>query len=123
MQVTARVTVTPQNLALRATLDQQVDAGIQSEGISPLLRSPGGDAELARHDLELMLGEMIDCGREFERRTRAGEPYPFANMLNALREIERGTHRPYPCGAGAGNQGVSAGGAQADCHRIVGAPA
>jgi len=122
MQVTARVTVTPQNLALRATLDQLVDAGFHSVGFSPLLRSPGGDAELARHDLELMLGEMIDCGREFERRTRAGEPYPFANMLNALREIERGTHRPYPCGAGAGYLGVSADGGLAACHRFVGDP-
>ena len=46
--------------------------------------------------LEVMLGEMIDCGREFERRTRAGERYAFANLLNALREIERGTHRPIP---------------------------
>jgi len=68
----------------------------------------------------VMLGEMIDCGGEFERRTLAGEPYPFANMLNALREIERGTHRPYPCGAGAGYLGVSAEGDLAACHRFVG---
>jgi len=120
MQVTARVTVTPTNLALRATLDELVAAGFHSVGFSPLLRSPSGAAELAHEELELMLGEMIDCGRAFERRTRAGEPYPFANMLNALREIERGTHRPYPCGAGAGYLGVSAEGALAACHRFVG---
>jgi len=120
MQVTARVTVTPRNLALRATLDELVGAGFHTVGFSPLLRSPGGDAELAHDDLELMLGEMIDCGREFERRTRAAQPYPFANMLNALREIERGTHRPYPCGAGAGYLGVSAEGELAACHRFVG---
>jgi len=120
MQVTARVTVTPRNLALRATLDELVSAGFHSVGFSPLLRAPGGDAELAREDLELMLGEMIDCGREFERRTVAGEAYPFANLLNALREIERGTHRPYPCGAGAGYLGVSAEGALSACHRFVG---
>jgi len=123
MQVTARVTVTPRNLALRATLDELVAAGFHSVGFSPMLRSPGGDAELAREDLELMLGEMIDCGREFERRTRAAEPYPFANLLNALREIERGTHRPYPCGAGAGYLGVSAEGQLSACHRFVGDPA
>jgi len=120
MQVTARVTVTPRNLALRDTLDQLVAAGFHSVGFSPMLRSPGGDAELAREDLELMLGEMIDCGREFERRTHAGERYPFANMLNALKEIERGTHRPYPCGAGAGYLGVSAEGELSACHRFVG---
>jgi len=120
MQVTARVTVTPRNLHLRETLDAFVAAGFHTVGFSPLLRSPTGDGELERDDLEVMLGEMIDCGREFERRTVAGERYPFANMLNALREIARGTHRPYPCGAGAGYLGVSAEGELAACHRFVG---
>src|SRR5438552_2511098 len=67
-----------------------------------------------------MLGEMIDCVLEFERRSQAGERYPFANMLNAMREIEKGTHRPYPCGAGAGYFAVSADGDLAACHRFVG---
>ena len=120
MQVTARVTVTPHNMMLRQTLDEFVAAGFHTVGFSPLLRSPTGVGELERDDLEVMLGEMIDCGREFERRTIAGERYPFANMLNALREIERGTHRPYPCGAGAGYLGVSAEGELAACHRFVG---
>lgn len=120
MQVTARVTVTPRNLMLRQTLDQFVAMGFHTVGFSPLLRSPTGHGELEHDELEVMLGEMIDCGREFERRTLAKEPYPFANMLNALREIERGTHRPYPCGAGAGYLGVSAEGDLAACHRFVG---
>jgi uncharacterized protein len=67
-----------------------------------------------------MLGEMIDCGREYERASRNGRRYPFANMVNAMREIHRGTHRPYPCGAGAGYLGVSAEGELAACHRFVG---
>jgi uncharacterized protein len=46
--------------------------------------------------------------------------YPFLNMVNALRELHRGTHRPYPCGAGAGYFGVSADGDLAACHRFVG---
>lgn len=120
MQVTARVTVTPRNLLLRETLDEFVAAGFHSVGFSPLLRSPTGVGELDHPELEIMLGEMIDCGREFERRTVAGRRYPFANMLNAMREIERGTHRPYPCGAGAGYLGVSAEGDLAACHRFVG---
>jgi uncharacterized protein len=37
-----------------------------------------------------------------------------------LREIGRGTHRPYPCGAGAGYFGVSAEGTLSACHRFVG---
>jgi uncharacterized protein len=43
--------------------------------------------------------------------------------MTALREIHRGTHRPYPCGAGAGYFDVSADGDLAACHRFVGDPA
>ncbi|GAC1555990.1 MAG: hypothetical protein NVS2B5_17140 [Beijerinckiaceae bacterium] len=120
MQVSARVTVTPTNLELRRTLDAFVAAGFHSVGFSPMLSAPTGNGEMQAADLEIMLGEMIDCGREFERRSLAGERYPFANMVNAMREIQRGTHRPYPCGAGAGYLGVSADGKLAACHRFVG---
>jgi uncharacterized protein len=120
MQVTARVTVTPQNLTVRQTLDELVDAGFHSVGFSATLSSPTGRGELQRGDLELLLAEMIDCGREFERRAADGRRYPFANLVNALREIGRGTHRPYPCGAGAGYFGVSAEGTLSACHRFVG---
>jgi uncharacterized protein len=67
-----------------------------------------------------MLGEMLDCGQAYERHVLAGRRYPFANMMNAMRELQRGTHRPYPCGAGAGYLGVSADGDLAACHRFVG---
>lgn len=119
MQVSARVTVTPRNLDLRTTLDAFIAAGFHSVGFSPMLASPSGQGEMQTEDLALMLDQMIGCGREFERRTCARERYPFANMLNAMREIGRGTHRPYPCGAGAGYLGVSASGDLAACHRFV----
>ena len=120
MQVSARVTVTPRNLSLRRTLDTFIAAGFHSVGFSPMLSAPTGEGEMQSEDLERMLGEMIDCGREFERASRRGQRYPFANMVNAMREIHRGTHRPYPCGAGAGYLGVSADGELAACHRFVG---
>ena len=120
MQVSARVTVTPRNLSLRETLDTFIDAGFHSVGFSPMLSAPTGKGEMQSEDLELMLGEMIGCGREFERASQGGRRYPFANMVNAMREIHRGTHRPYPCGAGAGYLGVSADGELAACHRFVG---
>ncbi len=120
MQVSARVTVTPRNLILRQTLDMLIAAGFHSVGFSPMLSAPAGAGEMQSEDLELMLGEMIDCGRQFERASRSGQRYPFANMVNAMREIHRGTHRPYPCGAGAGYLGVSADGDLAACHRFVG---
>ncbi|MGE3537903.1 MAG: SPASM domain-containing protein [Candidatus Tectimicrobiota bacterium] len=69
-----------------------------------------------------MLHQMITCGREFERRVQHGQPYPFANMVSAMREMHRGTHRPYPCGAGAGYAGVAADGSLAACHRFVANP-
>ena len=120
MQVSARVTVTPDNLALRETLDAFVAEGFHSIGFSPMLASPNGRGEMQPDDLAAMLAGMIDCGRAFESHALAGRRYPFLNMLNALREIGRGTHRPYPCGAGAGYLGVSADGELAACHRFVG---
>jgi uncharacterized protein len=122
MQVSARVTVTPENLALRETLDTFVAEGFHSVGFSPMLSAPNGKGEMQRDDLAAMLAGMIECGRAFERHAMAGRRYPFLNMLNALREIARGTHRPYPCGAGAGYLGVSAEGDLSACHRFVGNP-
>jgi uncharacterized protein len=123
MQVSARVTVTPRNLRLRETLDALVALGFHSAGFSPMLTSPTGRDQMAVVDLETMLEQMVDCGREFERRLLLGERYPFSNLVTALREIHRGTHRPYPCGAGAGYLGVSAQGELFACHRFVNDPA
>lgn len=120
MQVSARVTVTPFNLDLPSTLDTFVDMGFHSVGFSPLLRASNGRAEMGPDDMADMLQGMIACGLAFEQKVMRGERYPFSNMQNALREIQRGTHRPYPCGAGAGYFGVSADGELAACHRFVG---
>jgi uncharacterized protein len=122
MQVSARVTVTAGNLSLFRTLNDFIALGFHSVGFSPLLNALDGTKELAASHLRTMLAEMVECGREFERRLVMGERYPFSNIINALREIHRGTHRPYPCGAGAGYFGVSADGDLAACHRFVGEP-
>ncbi|HWX02762.1 radical SAM/SPASM domain-containing protein [Collimonas sp.] len=120
MQVSARVTVTPFNLNLPQTLDLFIGMGFHSVGFSPLLRASNGQAEMTPEDMEDMLQGMIACGLAFEQNVMLGRRYPFMNMQNALREIQRGTHRPYPCGAGAGYFGVSAEGELAACHRFVG---
>jgi uncharacterized protein len=120
MQTSARVTVTPENLNLPATLDLFVGLGFHSVGFSPLLRAPNGQNEMNAGHLRRMLEGMIACGLAFERKVLGGERYPFLNVTNALRELHRGTHRPYPCGAGAGYLGVSADGDLAACHRFVG---
>ena len=120
MQVSARVTVTPLNLDLPGTLDHFIGMGFHSVGFSPLLRAPNGREEMGAHELETMLEGMIACGLAFEAHVVEGSRYPFLNMVNALRELHRGSHRPYPCGAGAGYFGVSAEGDLAACHRFVG---
>ncbi len=120
MQVSARVTVTPANLHLRKTLDEFIAMGFHSVGFSPLLNAVNGQNEMGAGHWETMLAQMIECGGEFARRLLVGERYPFSNLVTALREIHRGTHRPYPCGAGAGYFGVSADGDLAACHRFVG---
>jgi uncharacterized protein len=119
MQVSARVTVTPRNLRLRETLDELLGLGFHSVGFSPLLHAPSGREEMHSADLRAMLAQMEECGREFERRTEAGERYAFSNLATALQQIHQGTNRPYPCGAGGGYLGVSAGGELFACHRFV----
>jgi uncharacterized protein len=123
MQVSVRVTVTPQNPDLTNTLDAFIGMGFHSVGFSPMLSSPGGTNEMSSVDLAEMLKQMVECGREFERRVERGARYPFLNMVNAMRELHKGTHRPYPCGAGAGYLGVSADGGLYACHRFVGSEA
>lgn len=122
MQVSARVTVTPSNLALKDTLDRFLNLGFHGVGFSPLLASPSGKGQMAAQDLDVLLRQMIACGEEFERRIVRGERYAFQNVVIALEELHRGTHRPYPCGAGAGYFGVSAGGNLYACHRFVEEP-
>lgn len=107
-------------IRLREFLDFLLDMGFHSVGFSPVLRAPSGTGELQAGDLEPLLEGLVECGMEFERKTLLGERYGFANISNALRELHRGTHRPYPCGAGAGYLGVSADGDLAACHRFVG---
>jgi uncharacterized protein len=119
MQVSARVTVTPQNLRLRETLDELLGLGFHSTGFSPMLHAPSGKEEMQTDSLMEMLAQMIDCGKEFERRTLRGERYAFSNIAVAIQEIHKGTHRPYPCGAGGGYLGVSASGELYACHRFV----
>ncbi|WP_196891901.1 radical SAM/SPASM domain-containing protein [Aureivirga marina] len=119
MQISARVTVTPKNLNLPKTLDELIGMGFHSVGFSPLLNAINDENEMTKEDLSIMLKEMIACGLQFERAVLRGKRYPFLNMINAYKEIEKQTHRPYPCGAGAGYMGVSANGEMYACHRFV----
>lgn len=119
MQVSARVTVTPFNLRLRETLDELLALGFHSVGFSPMLHAPSGQDEMNQKALVEMLEQMKECGEEMLRRTIAGERYAFSNLSTAVQQIHKGTHRPYPCGAGGGYFGVAADGDLYACHRFV----
>jgi len=123
MQVSARVTVTPRNLHLPETLDQIIALGFHSVGFSPMLSSSTGSDEMHSAGLDAMLEQMIECGGRMENAVVARRRYAFSNLVTALEQLHRGTHRPYPCGAGAGYFGVSADGQLSACHRFVNDPA
>jgi uncharacterized protein len=123
MQVSARVTVTPSNLNLVETLDGLIALGFHSVGFAPMLSSPTKSGEMDEASLDQMLAQMIECGKRFEECTIRGVRFPFLNLITALRELHSGTHRPYPCGAGAGYLGVGADGGLYACHRFVNDPA
>ena len=120
MQVSARVTVTPRNLNLPVILDGLITLGFHSVGFSPMLSSPTGRDEMDVESLQQMLEQMTVCALRFEQNIIEGRRYPFSNAISAMQEIHRGSHRPYPCGAGAGYVGVSAQGRFYSCHRFVG---
>lgn len=120
MQVTARSTVTPHNLDLRATLDELVSMGFHGVGFAPALATPTGTDELGPPDLDNLLHAMMECSDEFVRRLDAGQRYPFTNLTSALQLVHAGAHRPFPCGAGAAYLGIDADGAASACHRFVG---
>jgi uncharacterized protein len=52
-----------------------VAAGFHGVGFSPMLSAPTGEGEMQSEDLELMLGEMIDCGQQCERASRRCHRY------------------------------------------------
>lgn len=119
-QVSARVTVTPSNLDLANVLDLFIGLGFHSVGFSPLLNASNNKGEMGEGELITMLEGMIACGLKFEHQVLRGARYPFLNMMNALRELHRGSQRAYPCGAGVNYFGVSADGELSACHRFVG---
>ena len=120
VQLFARVSVTPRNLEIARILEHLEHVGFRSVGFSPVLSSPSGMDTLRGEDVDTLLGQMIACGRDFVDRAIGGTQPVFANLASALTELHRGTHRPYPCGAGAGYASVGAEGGLHACHRFVG---
>ena len=118
----ARATVTPRTGDLLPILDHLIDLGFDEVGFAAVLVSPAPHYALAEADFPPFLERMIACGDVALRRLVAGERYPFGNFQTALHEIHRGSHRPYPCGAGAAYLSANAEGRLFACHRLVDDP-
>ena len=115
----ARITVTPRTGPLVELLDHVLSLGVDEAGFAAVVSSPLPGLAMSPSDFARFLEEMIACGERALAEIRAGRSYPFGNLETALQEIHRGTHRPYPCGAGAAYLSANAEGALFACHRLV----
>lgn len=115
----ARVTVTPRTGPLVPLLDHVLALGFDEAGFAAVVSSPLPGLALGPDDFGAFLEQMIACGERALAEIRTGRPYPFGNLETALQEIHRGSHRPYPCGAGAAYLSANADGALFACHRLV----
>lgn len=118
--LSARTTVAPGTGPLGPILDHLIALGFDSVGFSPVLVSPDPRRAFTAADFELFRDDMMACGAKAKRAILARTRYPFSNFETALHEIHRGSHRPYPCGAGAAYLSVDADGGLYACHRLVG---
>ena len=117
--LSARITVTPSATNLPGILDHVLSLGFDSAGFSPVLVSPDPSQAHDPGDFDWMLEGMVACGERARQSILDRQRYPFSNFETALQEIDRGSHRPYPCGAGAAYLSVSADGGLYACHRLV----
>jgi uncharacterized protein len=118
----ARMTVTPLTGDLVNALEHVMSLGFDDVGLAAVLVSPDPASAFTASQLSSLLEQMKICGRRALTHLSAGRSYPFSNFETALRELHRGTHRPYPCGAGAGYLSVDAGGSAYACHRLIADP-
>ena len=121
-RVSARATVTRDDLRVAERIAPLIDAGFLEVGVSPARTGPNADLLLRGEDWGSYLNEMIRAARhEFEAyRRRGGGALRFSNLGIALKEIHRGAARSLPCGAGGAYVSVSAEGAYYTCHRTIG---
>jgi uncharacterized protein len=118
-QFSARVTVTRNTGGLLPVLEHLIGLGFDDVGFAALAVSPRAGQSLDADGFAFLLREMLACGRKALSEIRRGRAFPFSNFLTAMEQIHRGSHRPYPCGAGAAYLSASAEGRLFACHRLV----
>ncbi len=120
--LSARVTVSPKTGELLPILDHILSLGFDEAGFAAVLVSPNPELTFSPNDFPLFLERMIACGKKAFQEIVAGRSYPFGNFETALQQIHRGSHRPYPCGAGAAYLSANAEGKLFACHRLIDDP-
>lgn len=118
-RVTARVTVTSNNLNLVETLTSLTAIGFDGVQFAPMLSSPTEKGALSSSELEIFLRALKECSNLFERELEHGSIIPFSNLVSTVKRIHDGISDAYPCGAGGSYVGVSASGSLYPCHRFV----
>lgn len=120
--LTARATVTPETGELLSILDFILSLGFDEVGFAPVIVSPDPALIFQPEHFALFLTRMIACGEKALKEIIAGRVYPFSNFQTAIYEIHRGSHKPYPCGAGAAYLSANADGELFACHRLIDEP-
>lgn len=121
-RVLGRVTVTPENLDLPATLSGLLAMGFDSVMFAPLLSAPSGGGQMRGADFDRLLDQLSRCAEMFRREAAEGRLLPVSNVLKTLQRIHAYNREHYPCGAGGGYMAASAEGDLFACHRFVDDP-
>jgi len=124
-RVSARATITRDDLDVAGVVSELVAAGFTDVGVSPVRTGPDPTLMVSGSDWDTYLAAMIEAAQQETARLDcdgAQRRWRFANFGNALTEIHRGTARPLPCGAAYGYLSVDVDGRYATCHRTVGDP-
>lgn len=117
--VSARATVTADDVDLARRLDALVAEGFTTVGFSPVRMGAGAFTEAT---WPRWLAASVGLGERCLADILAGGACPFDNLAVALRQIDAGASSPYPCGAGGGYFSVATDGEWFACHRAIGDP-
>lgn len=116
-EVSARATLTRDDLDLTGRHDALAAEGFRSIGFAPVRVGVGalGDSDWPR-----WLAASVALGERELSVIRGGGDTTFDNFRVALRRLDAGSSSPYPCGAGGGYASVSTAGQWFACHRAIG---
>jgi uncharacterized protein len=115
--VSARATVTAEDVDLARRHDALVAEGFAVVGFSPVRTGSGAFTD---DTWPRWLAAAVDLGERCLVDILAGRACAFDNLAVALRQIDAGASSPYPCGAGGGYFSVATDGEWFACHRAVG---